>query len=43
MQDMNQQLMDIKSLLFGDEGGEDLTEEVELQKHIEKSIERVSA
>lgn len=43
MLDMNEQLKDIKCLLFGDEGVESLAEEVELQKHIEKSMERVSA
>jgi HEAT repeat protein len=43
MQDMNEQLKDIKSLLFGEEAVEELEAEVELQKHIEKSMERVSA
>jgi HEAT repeat protein len=43
MQDMNEQLKDIKSFLFGEDGNDGLTEEVELQKHIEKSMERASA
>lgn len=43
MQDMNEQLKDIKNLLFGDESTEGVTGEAELQKHVEKSMERVSA